>query len=120
MLYAFVSRRQSRFAARHVYDYSSVAGDLRLIAGAVGFRSEWRAWLSGHAQSTFAGGLCKLVRPVKGGTNTSRDHIIAGDHHTFDSGYSNRCADGTGNCSCDAGPGAQARETPETKAFVEK
>src|SRR6266536_3917118 len=122
MLLALVSRRQSRAAASHLHDYASVARDIRITISAVGFRSERRARLSGHRQSTFRGGLCEFVGAVKGHTNSARGYINA--YHVCASDYPNRYADHytdrTGSCPCDAGTHAQTKETPKAKAIAEE
>src|SRR6266550_3745936 len=120
MLYAAISRWQSLVAASHLHDYASVARDIRITISAVGFRSERRARLSGHRQSTFRGGLCEFVVTVKGYANSARGYINARTYHVRASDYPNRYADHytdrTGSCPCDASAYAKANETPKTEA----
>src|SRR2546421_12845648 len=100
MLYAAISRRKSRAAARYLHDPPSVARDLRTVAGAFGFGSEWRAKLSGNAQSAVADCLRRHVRTVEGHANSARNYVNARTYPPFASGYSNGYANRPDGCPC--------------------
>src|SRR5437588_1108336 len=124
MLRAAISRRQSRVAAKHVHDYASISGDFRIVAGPIGFGSEWGARLFRDDQSTFACGLCEFVSAVERRTS------FANHHHALSNGKPFARRDNGGNTNshhCDADDysdhdcaGQEIKTAEEAKAVVEE